>query len=1203
MSQSEPFLFNMTRGTFENLIERNTIASVSPGGLSTPIDNTYDVFQAAQVQGIGLINITSSNLAALSALNIPADAKALISTEIAAGFGVIVPESTVELNGAPTISWAEINLATGEYIGVNEDGRNEGAFEFVGLVAEGIELEIKLVKFFSPVMAFDTGAVISVAFELTASNRSQLEAVAKLAAQKEQAQELFKQLIETSEAAKLILSSDTVLQKVLGKIDSTNAGTVDGALRSALGAAENEFNYTLDNTVKRLTGEDPAVTGLVTDPQPVSTLPANQATGSLSVTSQLSPGSVQATVTTSTLSVSQQISASWSSSATSSLSATNLSAATGTVLDSHGNTVGTGTVALSALSDVSLAVSGTNAYSASGTGSLSVYGPAETSLGVSADWQTYSATVTGSVRITLTTAGLTLNGSTLPAGTYTITTSSAALSGSGQTTSPSFSGSIAITATTGVVSLGPGSGSISSGGTPLDPTDGVTLDGYTGTIGVSAGGAGTDAVTLSGAATNTLAVSGSPATLSTNQNTPVTFAANVTTSLSDTYTLTAQAPQGWTAAIDASGNVTVTPAPGVQAGTYSIGLTAQSTADPNLVAGALVHVSIAATAPGMTLAVNPDPLFTVPYNGAEVPTAYRAVIQNTGPTVDTYKLTFPTVPAGFSVLESATSVTIPAGATGIVGIYLQPTGVLPAPGTAESFSVTATSTSNAEAPQTATVNFAMPTIAAVTVTDNPTTLSTAPGVAVTTTLTITNVGNVAYDAAIDPTLPAGWTISGEGTPVSLAIGASTTETATIDPAAGAPLNTTQDVTLSYGQAAAQNTVSVVAVTPSPATVEADAQVDVSATVLAGLTAAEVGSVSYTVTNALNTVVFTSSPAALTLPEVIGATSVDLGTLDTTGFAPGAYTINVTVYNQSSQPIAGATGQGQLFVAAPISATQSLSSTTQAPGSGTVTNTLSIAAEAQVGRVATDSTGTSVVTSGNLAYVIGAQDIAIVDLTNPNSPALVGTFGLGTLNTTGANLGALAGSDLVVASPNTNGTFSLIVYSLANPTSPALLGNRTIDYQFPGSLFVAGTTAYVTTSGIDYTGAGPSSVVDQYGDFLAIDLSNPASPVLSGTLANALGTPEGGAGNINGGVSASSSLAYLVGSSSTGAATQTGSGQLQVVDLSNPASPAVTTTLQIPGTIQALAVAVQGNRALVVGSSGGWQTPFASAQTRWAAISP
>ena len=85
-----------------------------------------------------------------------------------------------------------------------------------------------------------------------------------------------------------------------------------------------------------------------------------------------------------------------------------------------------------------------------------------------------------------------------------------------------------------------------------------------------------------------------------------------------------------------------------------------------------------------------------------------------------------------------------------------------------------------------------------------------------------------------------------------------------------------------------------------------------------------------------------------------------------------------------------------------------------------------------------------------------------------------------------------------------------------------------------------------------------------------------------------------ASNINGGAAVSSSLAYEVGSTSTGSATQTGNGQLQVVDVSNPASPSVTDTLTIPGTIHALAVAVQGDQALVVGSTGGWQSPFDNA---------
>ncbi len=136
-------------------------------------------------------------------------------------------------------------------------------------------------------------------------------------------------------------------------------------------------------------------------------------------------------------------------------------------------------------------------------------------------------------------------------------------------------------------------------------------------------------------------------------------------------------PAGWTVVIGDSGNVTVTPAPGLQGGTYPVQITAQSMSDPNLVANALVDVTIAPVSPGMTLAVTPDPTFTVPYNGAQVPTAYQAVIHNSGPTADTYNLTFPAVPAGFAVVDSGTSVTIPAGATGVVGIYLQPSALCP----------------------------------------------------------------------------------------------------------------------------------------------------------------------------------------------------------------------------------------------------------------------------------------------------------------------------------------------------------------------------------------------------------------------------------------------------------------------------------------------------------------------------------------------
>ena len=289
-----------------------------------------------------------------------------------------------------------------------------------------------------------------------------------------------------------------------------------------------------------------------------------------------------------------------------------------------------------------------------------------------------------------------MNGTPLPAGTYTITAPSATLVGTGPSTSPNFTGSVSITATSDTVNLGPWTGSLTAGTGPLDPSNVATFTGYTGTINVSANGDGTDSVALDGNAGNVLQVATTPATLATDQNTPITFAANVKTSLADTYNLTAHAPFGWTVSIASSGNVTATPAPGLQGGTYAIQIIATSQTDSNLVAQTIVNVTITPTQPGMTLIVAPDPLFTVPFDGVELPTAFRATIQNLGPAADTYNLTFSNLPSGFTLLNSETSVTVPAGQTGFLGLYLQPNPGLPIPpvGSQVSFTVAATSTTD-----------------------------------------------------------------------------------------------------------------------------------------------------------------------------------------------------------------------------------------------------------------------------------------------------------------------------------------------------------------------------------------------------------------------------------------------------------------------------------------------------------------------------
>ena len=760
--------------------------------------------------------------------------------------------------------------------------------------------------------------------------------------------------------------------------------------------------------------------------------------------------------------------------------------------------------------------------------------------------------------------------------------------------SPNFSRSASITSTNGTIYLGPVTGTFSVGGKPLDPEDETTLDGYNGTISVSANGDGTDSVNLNGTIGNALQVTPASSTLTTDQNTPVTFQPDIQTSLADTYNLTANAPPGWTVTIDANGNVTATPAPGLQGGTYPIQVVVQSSSDPNLVAQTTVEVTITPTQPGMTFAVNPDPEFTVPYDGAQVPTAFRAVIDNTGPAADTYNLSFANVPSGFTLVSSATSDTVPAGQTGIVGIYLipNPGSVLPDPGTPLSFEVTATSTTNPAITQNFTESFTMPVVDAVMIVSNPVQVSTIPGLPATASVTLENVGNVAATAALDFSTDTGLTLTGlSATPITLAIGQTATDTVDLNPAADVPLNTLLQATVNVGPASVQNLVSVVNVTPSLSVAETGQTVTVSADVLSAVTATEQAQASFTLLDSSGNVVFTSAAVPLTLSSLTNLATINLGNLDASGLTPGQYTIQVSIADSTGNPIPGATGTASLVIDAPVSASLAVSSDSLSPGTDTVTNTLTVGSQTLLGSAQTDSEATSLVVNGDLAYVADTQDISIVNISDPTNPLIVTTFGSTDLNQGGLNLVQLDGNNLVVASENVanSESFNVLVYSLSNPSSPQLLSNTTIPYAFPSDLAVQGNTAFVPTEGADNDGNG--NITNQFGDFLAVNLSNPAAPQVAGVLFNNLGAPEGGDSNEWDAASINNQVTYVAGSTSTGANTQSGSGSVLVVNTADPAGMSVTDQLDIPGTVQALAIAVNGNEALVVGSTGGSQSPY------------
>lgn len=767
-------LFNTVRGIYNNVTERNVIAGLGAGNV--PIQNTIDIFQAAVAQGIGFTTITRETLFNLEALDISLEAKARITTDVLDGYLVVVPNQNVLLNGVETVAWAEIDQETGEFIGVTQDGGHEGLLEFFALLGENVEIQEKLTEDLGGLLTgFFIGAVLGLKYQLLMGITGDPHLAAEV-------------LLEDKSDA-------------IEYVEDLEFGF--------------KFTATLWATVKVLTGQDPPFNPFLSHLNPPTVIPTNLAIGSLATTANVAAGSLTGTVQTPHVMVDGQISGTWTAAALSSFDIQSLAASAATVQDSLGNSIGSGSVTLSVVVPVGAAVSGNNHYAMNGRGSVTVYGSAESTLAVSGDWENYSATVSatsGLVSIAVTTSGLTLNGNLLPAGQYTITVASATLTGNGSTSAPTFSGTAAMNATGGTVIVGPGTGTVSLSGQPSSIATGVTLNGYTGSLAVTSNVGTLDTLTLNGTANNFLSITSTPPGVTTDQNTPATFQLNLLANLPDDYAVTVRAPTGWTVDLSASGLVTVTPAPGLQSGTVPVVVVVQSAANPDLIAQCVVNVTINSTLPGISLAVNLDPIFTVPFDGAEIPSAFQTVIDNLGPAEDTFNLSFSNLSSNaFTILTSADSVTIPAGEMGVRGLYLQPdtTQTLPLPGTTFSFTVTATSATNPLISKSQTVNFIVPQIHSITVSVSPTELNSIPGVGTPTMYTFKNVGNVAENITFSTTASPGLTITNLQTNFSLAIGATRGQSLQFTPAAGTPVNTTLTgkLNFTYGATGARVTQS------------------------------------------------------------------------------------------------------------------------------------------------------------------------------------------------------------------------------------------------------------------------------------------------------------------------------------------------------------------------------------------------------------
>ena len=669
--------FQAARGLIDDAVETGVFpAGETADGLeiAPPVSATA-VAQAATAQGIPIVTLTPADPAALDALAIDDQAKAGISAALAAGMDVTVPAQDVTLGAMTTTAWFEIDSTTGVVIGVGEDGAHQlletgnfsgtgasGRTAFTASTALAGQTIFAMLKAKYPMLVSDDFADLS-SFAV--------------------------KVLHTPAIFILKTLNDAAKNDAIGELHSE---ADDNMIQDKVISADVAIyvNNLIDINEASLKASDPpAAAVLLAAAAPLFEVGVNDLT--LGAAGTRPAGPVAGTLATAGLAAAGTLAASWSTDATSGYSAQGIDAPDATVINPLGVVVGTGAVTLDASAATPVTVSGNVSYQVNGQGSLSFYGPAATSLGASGDWTSYTATATGNITMVVTTDALSVGSTALPLGTYTITAASATLTGSGPSTSPDFSSAATITTTGATINLGPATGSLSAGGSPLDATSGAALDGYSGTIAVAAQAGGTDSVMLNGTAANVLIAAPSTTTLTTTGDAPVTFQVNVQASLADTYNLNANTPPGWTSTIDGSGNVTVTPAPGTLPGTYPVVVIVQSDADPALIVQTLVEVTVNASQPGFTLAVAQDPLSTLPFNGAQLPTAFQATVENTGPAADTYTLTYSGIPSGFTLLDSAASLTVPAGATGLVGLYLMPNGQVPAVGTVLTLTVTATS--------------------------------------------------------------------------------------------------------------------------------------------------------------------------------------------------------------------------------------------------------------------------------------------------------------------------------------------------------------------------------------------------------------------------------------------------------------------------------------------------------------------------------
>ncbi|MCA9136679.1 MAG: hypothetical protein KDB00_07970 [Planctomycetales bacterium] len=765
--------FNAERGFMENAIEAALFGDITDPlpGLDRPV-SVRAIFDAAFDLGISPVTLLPGRVQDVDALNLSAEAVARISQALSQGRFVIVPGEMVPIGDQNHIGWFEGDADTGETVGVLENGThgiNETVAAYALELGHSDDLGLQVVGGYAAGL-FGKHATLLVAKSFGAG-------IYKLFANDFNARQAdLKNFVSV-----MLTASQTFLDRLYADLLTKRPAF---AIGFGMGIVSNFY-----------AAIDPPLPGALYDPMPFSPRHRQGSSGAI-VQASRQGNSISADIETSSLRVEGDLLTSWSSDTITVLRATDVDIPSGEIFR-DGISIGQGTINIVGNDTRDILVRGNTDYAVSGFGSVASYATAEIpDLAIATQWRHYEARLTGDVELALASESIMFGGAVLPPGDYLIRTTLADVSGSGEisTSAPT----IDVHAQRSSLAIGSSQQDASISGVPLELRTGAAVNGFAGQITIWDQGI-LDAILIDGTLQHVVSIAGPPNALTVSPGGSISFPIDVDSNIDSSYIVHAAAQVNWLVQTDQDSQVTVTPPAGITPGIYTVRIAAQSLADPKLMVYADVPVEVTALQGGLAVDVVKDDLLFIPIGGAQVATSFRATIHNETSQPHVFDINTAMSAAGFEVIASGNHVEVPSGGIATVGLYLNPTGMVPPVGSDASFDVTVTSRSNGAVTQTVTVPFVVPEIHGLVLSTDTDKFRTSPGLAVDTELTIQSSGNVPQTVELAALLPDGLDLFGLEN-VTLNPGESVTQFLTLQPRFDVDLHSTltTSITADFG---------------------------------------------------------------------------------------------------------------------------------------------------------------------------------------------------------------------------------------------------------------------------------------------------------------------------------------------------------------------------------------------------------------------